>query len=378
MPQPQSQTEHQDSGPQEGHIPGAGSIGGSQEGLDSDAPPVDKPSGRARRSKNTNGFAGSYLLFYAVSLVGVIPRCTVLLASHALPQAHASQAVTGFWDFWQSCADPANAFSDFSSRGIVYKVLVGSDHVFFGLGMMLACVAILYLTFPEACKSRRGAWRLGTSAAVLFLLWALYFVGVLSTLLADNITPAALDGLNWMRALFAVVTFASTYVGYVYVATTFTNIWQSCMNRCPGARSVVRSVFWSKLCVVVAVAGTFPFVARTTAVLYIFEALFESRIFSVVAASGLSRGLNFLVRWLVNRDTSLPVHIVFHASAVVCICHNPENHPLSVAKSLRVAGELSHTGLGRGGEPQLNILLPNHHARLSHAALEYPNAGRAG
>ena len=120
----------------------------------------------------------------------------MLLASHALPQAHASQAVTGFWDLWQSCADPANAFSDFSSRGIVYKVLVGSDHVLFGLGMMLACVAILYLTFPEACKSRRGAWRLGTSAALLFLLWALYFVGVLSTLLADNITPAALDGLD--------------------------------------------------------------------------------------------------------------------------------------------------------------------------------------
>ena len=236
LPQSQSQTEHQDSGPQEGHIPGAGSIGGSQEGLDSDAPPVDKPSGRARRRENTNGFAGSYLLFYAVSLVGVIPRCAVLLASHALPQAHASQAVTGFWDLWQSCADPANAFSDFSSRGIVYKVLVGSDHVLFGLGMMLACVAILYLTFPEACKSRRGAWRLGTSAALLFLLWALYFVGVLWTLLADNITPAALDGLDWMRPLFAVVTFASTYVGYVYVATTFTNIWQSCMNRCPGAR----------------------------------------------------------------------------------------------------------------------------------------------
>ena len=270
LPQSQSQTEHQDSGPQEGHIPGAGSIGGSQEGRDSDAPPVDKP-------ENTNDrkpmrFAGSYLLFYAVSLVGVIPRCAVLLASHALPQAHASQAVTGFWDLWQSCADPANAFSDFSSRGIVYKVLVGSDHVLFGLGMMLACVAILYLTFPEACKSRRGAWRLGTSAAVLFLLWALYFVGVLSTLLADNITPAALDGLDWMRPLFAVVTFASTYVGYVYVATTFTNIWQSCMNRCPGARSVVRSVFWSKLCVVVAVAGTFPFVSRIREVLSFFEA----------------------------------------------------------------------------------------------------------
>ena len=233
--QSQSQTEHQVSGPREGHIPGAG----SQEGLNSDTFPVDKPSGRATRSENTNdagtlglvlpqahaehalGFAGPYLLFYAVSLVGVIPRCTVLLASHALPQAHASQAVTGFWDFWQSCADPANAFSDFSSRGIVYKVLVGSDHVFFGLGMMLACVAILYLTFPEACKSRRGAWRLGTSAAVLFLLWALYFVGVLSTLLADNITPAALAGLDWMRPLFAVVTFASTHVGYVYVATTF-------------------------------------------------------------------------------------------------------------------------------------------------------------
>jgi hypothetical protein len=299
----------------------AGSVGAGRGESDS--------SGRARRSENTNdagplglvlpqahaehalGFAGSYLLFYAVSLVGVIPRCTVLLASHALPQAHASQAVTGFWDLWQSCADPANAFSDFSSRGIVYKVLVGSDHVLFGLGMMLACVAILYLTFPEACKSRRGAWRLGTSAALLFLLWALYFVGVLWTLLADNnITPAALDGLDWMRPLFAVVTFASTHVGYVYVATTFSsNIWQCCMNRCPGARSVVRSVFWRKICAVVAVAGTFTFLARITAVLYFFEALFESRISSVVAASGLCRGLNFLVRWLVNRDTSLPVHI---------------------------------------------------------------------
>jgi hypothetical protein len=158
----------------------------------------------------------------------------------------------------------------------------------------------------DACAAGR---RLGTSAAVLFLLWALFFVGVLSTLLADNITPAALDGLDWMRPLFAVVTFASTYVGYVYVATTFTNIWQSCMNRCPGARSVLRSVFWSKLCVVVAVAGTFTFVARITAVLSIFEALFDSRISSVVAASGSSRGLNFLVRWLVNRDTSLPVHV---------------------------------------------------------------------
>jgi len=120
----------------------AGSVGAGRGESDS--------SGRARRSENTNdagplglvlpqahaehalGFAGSYLLFYAVSLVGVIPRCTVLLASHALPQAHASQAVTGFWDLWQSCADPANAFSDFSSRGIVYKVLVGSDHVLFG------------------------------------------------------------------------------------------------------------------------------------------------------------------------------------------------------------------------------------------------------
>ena len=67
----------------------------------------------------------------------------------------------------------------------------------------------------DACAAGR---RLGTSAAVLFLLWALFFVGVLSTLLADNITPAALDGLDWMRPLFAVVTFAST--------TSDTCMWQ--------------------------------------------------------------------------------------------------------------------------------------------------------
>ena len=60
---------------------------------------------------------------------------------------------------------------------------------------------------------------------------------------------------------------------------------------------------------VVAVAGTFPFVSRIREVLSFFEALSESRIFSVVAASGLCRGLNFLVRWLVNRDKSLPVHV---------------------------------------------------------------------
>jgi hypothetical protein len=249
-----SRIDHQNSSPREGRIPGAG----SQERMDSDTRPYDKPSGRSKRGENTDDadplslvietsasahlpqahaehalrdcrdndvdelgivvdppastnttdkgtdtsdlvfqrFAGPYLLFYAVAMVGVMPRCTVLLASHALPQAPASQAVTGFLDYWQSCTDPANAFSYFSSGGIVYQVLVGSDHVFFGVGMTLACVSILYLTFPHASKSPRGAWRLGTSTAALFLLWAIYFVGVLSTFLADNISLSVLDGLD--------------------------------------------------------------------------------------------------------------------------------------------------------------------------------------
>ena len=352
----QSETEHQNAGPREGCIPGAG----SQEGLDNHTPPVDNPSGRSRRSENANDAIplglvlpqaraehalqecrevqlgivvgppaatntkdkgintsvivscatwqglGPFLLFYAVALVGVIPRCTVLLASHALPQTPASQAVTGFLDIWQSCAVSANAFSDFSSGGNVYKVLIGSDQVFFGLGMTLTGVGALHLTFPDASQSRHGAWRLGMTASLLFLVWSFHFVLILSTLLADNVSLAALDGLEWMPTHFALATFASVCVGYVYVAMAFSsNLWRYFVNLDLDALSSIRR----KLYVVVAMVGTAAVIWRIASLLYFFEALFASKVSSVMAASCFFRIINFFGRWLVNRDTSLPVHV---------------------------------------------------------------------
>ena len=68
---------------------------------------------------------------------------------------------------------------------------------------------------------------------------------------------------------------------------------------------------------VVAFAGTFIFVSRISAVLYFFEAVFAGKISSVMAASGFCRAFNFLVRWLVARDTSLNVHVSSVNSMVV-------------------------------------------------------------
>ena len=251
------------------------------------------------------GFGGLYFLFYAVALVGVMPRCIVLLASHALPQAPPSQAVAGFLDLWQSCTNPANAFSDFSSRGLVYKMLVGADHLILLFGFTLACVAALWLVFPDASQSRHGAWRLGLTAAVCFLLWASYCAVMLSTLINENASLAAIYLLGGHRQTFTFLTLAATYVGYVYVATGFgSKMWRCCLAQDAGA------VFWRKLYVIVGIVGTATVVWQIAKFLSFFEHSLAGKIDSAIATSTLCRALNFLVRWLINCDHTLPVHAV--------------------------------------------------------------------
>ena len=276
---------------------------------------VDPPASSNTTEKGTKksdfvswicrGFGGLYFLFYAVALVGVMPRCIVLLSSHALPQASPSQAVTGFLDLWQSCTNPANAFSDFSSRGLVYKVLVGADHLLSVLGLALACVAALHLVFPDASRSRDGAWRLGLTAAVSFLVWASQCAVELSTLMSENVSIAALEVLIQHWSTFAFLTLLAAYVGYVYVATGFgSKMWRCCFAE------DARSVFWRKLNVSVGLVGTAAVVWQMSTILWFFEHSLAGKVDSAIATSALCRGLNFLVRWLINRDHTLPVHAV--------------------------------------------------------------------
>lgn len=284
---------------------------------------VDPPGSANAADRGTNkrdfvswmcrGFGGLYFLFYAVALVGALPRGLVLLASRALPQATPSQAVTGFLDFWQSCADPANLYSDFSPRGILYKVLVGSDNLLTGLGVSMACVAALYLTFPDASQSRRGAWRLGMTAAVCFLVRASHFAVELSTLMNDHVSLGELSGgLNQLRATFGFVTLAAAYVGYVCVAMGFSaNGWRCCV-----ARNFLE-VTWGKLCVLVALAGTAAVTSRISTILWFFGEAFAGKVEAALAASTLCRALNFLVRCLITRDGSLPVHAVNVVSMIL-------------------------------------------------------------
>ena len=283
---------------------------------------VDPPASASAADRGTNkrdfvswmcrGFGGLYFLFYAVALVGALPRGLVLLASRALPQAPPSQAVTGFLDFWQSCADPANLYSDFSPRGIVYKVLVGSDILLTGLGISMACVAALYLIFPDASQSRRGAWRLGMTAAVCFLVRASHFAVELSTLMNDHVSLGELLGLHTLRETFALVTLAAAYVGCVCVAMGFSaNGW-----RCFVAQNCLE-VTWGKLCVLAALAGTAAVTWQISTILWFFADTFAGKVDAVLAASALCRGLNFLVRGLITQDGSLPVHAVNVVSMIL-------------------------------------------------------------
>jgi len=249
------------------------------------------------------GFGSLYFLFLAVALVGAMIRCAVLLASHALPQEPPSHAVTGFLDLWQSCTDPANVFSDFSSQGVVFKVLIASDNLFNALGTALAVAAALHLVFPDASQSRRGAWRLGTTTAVCFLEFAIYSAMELSTLMSDNLSLAALEGLNGMRSMFLVVTLAFAYGAYIYVATGLSpKTWRCCMAQ------DFRSVLWRKLCAGVALGGTVAITWRVSTILWSFEDIFSGKVDSAIVISVICRGLNFMVRFLITRDRSLPVH----------------------------------------------------------------------
>jgi len=99
-----------------------------------------------------------------------------------------------------------------------------------GLGISMACVAALYLIFPDASQSRRGAWRLGMTAAVCFLVRASHFAVELSTLMNDHVSLGELLGLHTLRETFALVTLAAAYVGCVCVAMGFSaNGWRCCV-----------------------------------------------------------------------------------------------------------------------------------------------------
>ena len=109
-------------------------------------------------------------------------------------------------------------------------------------------------------------------------------------------------------------------------------------------------------------------------------ALSESRISSVVAASGLCRGLNFLVRWLVSRDTSLPVHVANVLSMLLLSYVSDTIRRIILYQSQSLSALMVNCLTLASVEVVSRILTYFGQIIMLgfRMQLEYPNAGRAG
>ena len=253
-----------------------------------------------------SSFGGLILWFIAAALIGTAPRCFVLLASQALPQVAPSQAVDAFMDSWQTCADDSRVFSDFSADGLVYKVMVASDHAFTHIGITMAVMVALSIP-QDAPGSQRAAWL----QCMVVAAPALVLVGVLVRMFmvfsSENVSFHDLDSLDIVRASSWVA--AIFYMAIVFAMLSWCSsgrkIWRP-VDRQSSFRIVVTHLPALGACVC-----CYVFVACMEIMFHFFAALLNP-LSSIVLISIATRSLNLVLRVLVSRSR------LHHVQAACC------------------------------------------------------------
>lgn len=261
------------------------------------------------------GLGGLLLWLIAAALIGTAPRCIVLLACQALPQVAPSQAVDTFMDSWQTCAAGSQVFSDFSADGIVFRVMVASDHAFTFIGTTMAVVAMVALGVNSISRgsrrSQRAAWLGGMAVAAPALALVGLLVRTVMVFSGEVVSFHALDSVYSLRWAFFLAAFV-----YLVVAVAMLML---CPNRGqslpPEGRFDCLSSFWNVVRLLPTLgtcACCFLYIIWAESILDFFGTLF-SPLGSIVAASFAIRTLNLGMRAL-GTQNNLPVQLVNMAS----------------------------------------------------------------
>jgi hypothetical protein len=183
-------------------------------------------SGRASLNVQASGWEerafhtilGMQLRAFSVAIVGVTPRCLVLLLSRAVPTVSASQAISDFKDLWAPCKNASSAFPAFSPDGAFLKFILLSEHFFVYFGLTLAFLGILFGTFPLDIKTRRGKLLLGGFAFldVMLAIGTFAYVALNST--ADT-TIAHLDNVYNARQNFSILSLFVALVSFITLSS---------------------------------------------------------------------------------------------------------------------------------------------------------------
>jgi hypothetical protein len=175
-----------------------------------------KESGKATKVDFFNTFHGAYLCFVGFALVGVLPRCLVLLLSQTIPSVTLSEAMTGdFKELWAPCHHPSNSFSAFGPNGTYHKFMGVADHGFTYLGLTLAYLGLLYGTFPVALERRNGKMLMLIFASAGAINGMASFAYILRQFTSDDLS---IDG---MRLVFDVrINFVNIFLFISFVAFT--------------------------------------------------------------------------------------------------------------------------------------------------------------
>ena len=252
-------------------------------------------------------FGGLILWFIAAALIGTAPRCFVLLASHHLPQVAPSQAADAFTDSWQTCVDDSQVFSDFSADGLVYKVMVASDHAFTYTGITMAVVAVLSVySIPRGAPgSQRAAWL----QCMFVAAPALVLVGVLGRMAmvfsSKTVSFHDLDLMDSMRTVSWLAAIFYTAVAFAMLAwcSSCGKFWPpvgglDCLSSC---RIIVAQLPALGACVC-----CYVFLLKMEDILYFFAALLSPLSAIVLTSIGI-RSLTFVLRYEVSRNRLLSV-----------------------------------------------------------------------
>jgi len=189
---------------------------------------VDSHRGRARRNVQAFGWTdrgfrtilGLQMCAVVVALLGVAPRCLVLLFSRAVPTVSASQAIVDFKDLWAPCKNAETAFPAFSPDGSFLRFILMSEHVFVYFGLTLAFLGILFGTFPLLFKTKRGKLLLGGFACLGVILAIATFVYVALNLDSTTGTNIAqLDNAYNARQNFVFLGLFITLVSFVTLSS---------------------------------------------------------------------------------------------------------------------------------------------------------------
>jgi hypothetical protein len=161
---------------------------------------------------------GLHLCAVGVAIVGVTPRCLVLLLSRMVPTVSVSQGISDFKDLWAPCKNAETAFPAFSPDGIFLRFILVSENFFVYFGLTLAFLGILFGTFPHLIKTRRRKLLLGGFASLDVMLAIGTFTYVALNATADT-TIAQLDSIYYARQNFAVLGLFIALVSFVALSS---------------------------------------------------------------------------------------------------------------------------------------------------------------